>query len=197
MEQRKQARGWHQHFIGYRARINCESVPLLPAWAVRCYLDDPRKVPYLLVWQGPRDGQVKEAVRLAPFVDPHSSPAETYGLVEAKRSDASVSVLRFVWRMLPRNGGRALLLCCLYCSKPCRSLYGWEWDSCSGVSNRVRQITWRCRACAGLRYASEGGALCPPKEFAVFGNYSRPDPWLPWVFSNVDHAIRWLGETRA
>ena len=53
------------------------------------------------------------------------------------------------------------------------------------------------RACAGLRYTSEGGALRPPKEFAVFGNYERPEPWLPWVFTNLDNAIRWLREAAA
>ena len=38
-------------------RVNCEYVPLLPAWAVGLFMDDPRKTPYLLVWRddkGPR-----------------------------------------------------------------------------------------------------------------------------------------------
>jgi hypothetical protein len=29
-------------------RVNCESVPMLPAWAVREVWDDPRHIPYLL-----------------------------------------------------------------------------------------------------------------------------------------------------
>ena len=38
VEQVKRARGWHQRYIG--ARVNCESVPRLPAGAV--VLEDPR-----------------------------------------------------------------------------------------------------------------------------------------------------------
>ncbi len=52
-------------FAGFRANI--ESVPMLPAWAVRQYLDDPRSRPYLLVWNS-LDGETEEAVRLAQYV---------------------------------------------------------------------------------------------------------------------------------
>ena len=62
VEQRKQARGWHQRFIGPRA--NCESVPCLPAAAVAWVLDDPRQVPYLMVWKDSRSDGVIEAVRV-------------------------------------------------------------------------------------------------------------------------------------
>jgi hypothetical protein len=34
--------------------------------------------------------------------------ARLVGHVELKRADESITVLRIVWRMLPRNGGRAL-----------------------------------------------------------------------------------------
>ena len=34
MEQRKQGRGWNGHFLGYWARLNCESMPVIPAWLV-------------------------------------------------------------------------------------------------------------------------------------------------------------------
>jgi len=64
MEQSKQARGWHQHFIGSWARLNCENMPVIPAWLVRSNLNDPRRIPYLLVWKEEPDGQIKEAVRL-------------------------------------------------------------------------------------------------------------------------------------
>ena len=40
VEQEKRARGWHQRYLG--ARVNCESVPRLPAGAVAWVLDDPR-----------------------------------------------------------------------------------------------------------------------------------------------------------
>src|SRR5215470_13703362 len=43
----------------------CEQVPMLPAWAVRMVWDDPRRIPYLLVWKSRHDGSVKDAVRVA------------------------------------------------------------------------------------------------------------------------------------
>ncbi len=90
MEQRrKQARGWHQHFIGSWARLNCENMPVIPAWLVRSNLNDPRRIPYLLVWKDERhDGEIKEAVRLARYVEPSNSRvADNY--VELKRADGS------------------------------------------------------------------------------------------------------------
>jgi hypothetical protein len=196
VEQRKQGRGWHQQFIGSWARLNCENMPVIPAWLVRRCLDDPRRIPYLLVWKSERDGEIKEAVRLARYVDPHD-PNATNNHVELKRTDGSVSVLRFVWRALPRNGARALLLVCSYCNKPRRHAYGWEWDSFSGWSNRVRSISWRCRSCARLRYSSEGGYLRPTGlgrlgqlgvRLRAFGNLPRPESWLPSVFTSPEEA---------
>jgi hypothetical protein len=140
VEQRKQGRGSHQHFTGSWARLNCENMPVIPAWLVRINLNDPRRISYLLVWKDARDGQIKEAVRLARYVDPHDSRAES-NHVELKRPDGSTTILRVVWRMLPRNGGRALFLLCPYCDTPRRHVYGWEWDSFSGWSNRVRTIS--------------------------------------------------------
>jgi hypothetical protein len=104
--------------------------------------------------------------------------------------------LRLVWQMLPRNGGRALLLVCSYCNTPRRHVYGWEWDSISGWSNRVRSVSWRCRSCARLRYSSEGGYLCPGVMFRAFGNLPRPESWLPYVFTSIDdprldEIVRW------
>jgi hypothetical protein len=155
---------------------------------VRSNLNDPRKIPYLLIWKDERhDGKIKEAVRLARYVDPHD-PRATYNRVDLKRTDGSLTVLHFVWRKLPRNGGRALLLICSYCYTPCRYVYGWEWDSSSGWSNRVRRISWRCRSCARLRYSSEGGYLRPRTMFRVFGNLPRPDLWLPYVFTSPQEA---------
>ncbi len=102
------------------------------------------------------------------------------------KHDGSATVLRIVWRMLPRNGGRALLLVCSYCNTPRRHVYGWEWDSFSGWSNRVKQISWRCCSCARLRYSSEGGYLRPGVMFRAFGNLPCPDLWLPYVFTSID-----------
>src|SRR5713226_5326041 len=132
-------------------------MPVIPAWLARSNLDDPRRIPYLLVWKDDRhDGKIMEAVRLAHFI---ACGREGNDCVELKRTDGNTTILRIVWRMLPRNGGRALLLRCPYCDTPRRHVYGWEWDSFSGWSNRVRNVSWRCRSCARLRYSSEGRAL--------------------------------------
>jgi hypothetical protein len=180
VEQRKQARGRHQHFIGSWARLNCENMPVIPAWLVRRCLDDPRRIPYLLVWKREHlDGKIMEVVRLARY-----KRDDNY--VEIKRTNESTTVLRIVWRTLPRNGGRALLLHCFICNTPRRHVYGWEWDSFSGWSNRVRNVSWRCRSCARLRYSSEGGYLYPGKLFRALGNLPRPEPWLPYVFTSID-----------
>ena len=166
-------------------------MPVIHASLVRANLDDPRRIPYLLVWKDERDGEIKEAVRLARFVgtfDDH---------VELKRTDGSTTVLRIVWRTLPRNGGRALFLFCPYCETPRRHVYGWEWDSVSGWSNRVRSVSWRCRSCARLRYSSEGGYLRPTGlgrlgqlgvMLAAYGNLLRPESWLPYVFTSPEEA---------
>ena len=195
MEQRKQARGSHQHFLGFRARLNCETIPVIPAWLVRSNLDDPRRIPYLLVWKDEREGEIKEAVRLARYVDPHDPQALHY-YVELKRPNWGASVLRMVWRNLPRNGGRALFLECPNCKIPRRFVYAWEWDDFSGWSNRVRRIGWLCRSCARLRYSSEGGYLRPSVRFRAFGNLPRPEMWLPYVFTSPDTATKFVGASR-
>jgi len=163
-------------------------MPVIPAWLVRSNLNDPRRIPYLLVWKDERhDGEIKEAVRLARYVESSNSRV-TDDYVELKRTKGSATVLRIVWRMLPRNGGRALLLVCPYCNTPRRHVYGWKWDSVSGWSNRVRSVSWRCRSCARLRYSSEGGHLCPGIMWRALGNVRRPEAWLPLVFTSPEEA---------
>jgi hypothetical protein len=161
---------------------------VIPAWLIRNNLDDPRRIPYLLVWKDDiHGGKIKEVVRLAGYVGPSKSRV-TNNYVELKRGDGSLTVLGFIWRKLPRNGGRALLLVCSCCNRPRRHVYGWEWDSFAGWSNRVRRIGWRCRSCACLRYSSEGGYLCPGVMFRGIGSLPRPEPWLPLVFSSPSEA---------
>jgi len=167
-------------------------MPVIPAWLVRSNLNDPRRIPYLLVWKDERhDGRIMEAVRLTCHAEGYS------GYVQLKRADASTTVLGVVWRALPRNGGRALLVFCPYCQTPRRFFYGWEWDSFSGWSNRVRSISWRCRSCAQLRYSSEGGYLRPAHLgrlgevgawLRTLGNLPRPKSWLPYVFTSPEEA---------
>jgi len=60
----KQGRGWHQHFLGFRPRLNWEYIPVIPAWIVRANFEDPRKIPYPVIrligtWDVRR--QVREA----------------------------------------------------------------------------------------------------------------------------------------
>jgi hypothetical protein len=186
-------------------RVNCEYVPFLPASVVALFLNDPRKIPYLLVWKGekwprgsacPRtyDGEVNEVVRLSRYHDPQdASAAENY--VKLKRMDGDYSVLRIVWRMLPRNGARALFLFCPYCQHFCRAVYGWQVDHWGRYTSSARLCPWRCRACAGLRYASEGGALVLRSRWSYFRMIEqryggcrspRPEPWYPYVFTSVD-----------
>ena len=185
-------------------RVNCEYAPILPASIVALFLKDPRKIPYLLVWKAnkwprgsacPRtyDGEVKEAVRLSRYHDPHdASAADNY--VKLKRTDGDYSVLRIIWRLLLRNGARAPFLFCPYCQHMCRSVYGWQVDHWGRYTNSARTCSWRCRACASLRYASEGSALvsrggpisrllrmpCPDPR------HPRPEPWYPYVFTSVN-----------
>lgn len=161
-------------------------MPLLPAWAVRRVLHDPRRIPYLLIWKSPSDGEVKEAVRVFNLgKTPYLPEADS---IEVKRTDGSVVHLRVFKRSLPRNGGKYLLLACSSCCSLRRALYGWE----SGGQYTSSALTsqWQCRTCAGLRYGSEGGALafrsrCAMlRPLAALWTSQRPDPWHPLVFTS-------------
>jgi hypothetical protein len=170
----KQVRGWHEYFRGFR--VNCESIPRLPAWTVRWALDDPRQLPYLLVWQWMDAGPIKEALRV--------SRASLVKGVLLKRVDGSSQIVGIARRPLPQNGGSAFFLICPSCRVPRRYLYGW-----SVSLRRVVQSLWKCRACAGLRYRSEGTYISP--WLRHLGGYPRTPPWDPWAFS---HPLR-LAET--
>jgi hypothetical protein len=169
----------------YGRRVNCENVPLLPAWAVRWVLSDPRMIPYLLLWQSPWDGEVKEAVRVAAYSEP--GPCDWTGWVEIKRANGTHTLVRTVQRPLPRRAGKALLMICPYCHSARRALYGWQLNLMRARSFFGGQ--WQCRACAGLRYASEGGALLIRSRGIIgrllgVGRSDRPEPWFPYVFTD-------------
>ena len=51
---------------------------------------------------------------------------ELDGYAELKRTDGSTTVLRVVWRTLPRNGGAGFLLLCPHCDTPRHCVYGWD-----------------------------------------------------------------------
>jgi hypothetical protein len=170
-------------------RINCEQVPLLPAWVVAQVLDDPKKIRYLLVWKSRSDNTVQEAV--------HIAPCSEIGVVEIRRQDGATNLIRTASRPLPRNGGSARLLICPRCEIPRRGLYGWEPGgrfTSSAVSSN-----WGCRACNKLRYVSEGGALALRGRGAIaqmfeasFGRSrsNRPEPWYPDVFASPEEAAQ-------
>jgi len=174
------------------ARVNCEQVPCLPAGAVAWVLNDPRQVPYLMVWRDDREAVI-EVIRMAA----HSEPGtlDWGGWVSIKRADGSRSLVRTIERPMPRNGGKDRLLICPNCQGLRRALYAWR-------LNPFKQCTvfisnWQCRSCARLRYASEGGALLYRprttigKSFAQidgFVRHPRPNPLYPYVFANPCNA---------
>src|SRR5260370_3912785 len=80
-------------FYGYR--INCEQVPMLGACTVRAILDDPRMIPYLVIWKSRKGNEVKQAVRLARSV-PRTNLSEVES-VDIKWPDGSTVRVYLVW----------------------------------------------------------------------------------------------------
>jgi len=97
-------RDYQGRFYGFR--VNCENMPILPAWAVRQVWDDQRRIPYLMLWVSDRDGLVKEVVRVSRRSAPEWAPAQS-DWIELKRTDGSDVRIYPAWQMLPRRGGRA------------------------------------------------------------------------------------------
>jgi hypothetical protein len=163
---------------------------MLPAWSVQRVWDDPRRIPYLLIWKGRHDGEVKEAVRVARFV-PQTGLGEADSL-RIKRTDGSNVPIYLAWRRQP-HGGQSLLLRCWRCQRLCRALYGFKVGNDGRYYKAVR-ADWECRECAELRYSSEGSGLvlrggpisrllrhpCPDLSSP------RPESWLPYVFTSID-----------
>jgi hypothetical protein len=189
----KSLRRWGGRFVAFR--IDCERVPQLPAWAVRWVWEDPRRIPYLLLWKHPRDGVIKDAVRIARPI-PRTNLPEADS-VEIKRADGSTVPIYLAWRRQP-HGGRCLLLRCWQCQRPSRALYGWRVGN-DGRYYRAELADWQCRRCAGLSYASEGDALLYHRSSVVSRIFrlpyaavssSRPEVWLPYVFSSPEDAAQ-------
>lgn len=178
----------------YGRRVNCEQVPMLPAWAAARMLDDPRRIPYLLVWKSPWNGTVQEAVRIAPHNEIEGlGRLDWRDAVEIKRHNETRNFIRSLLRPLPRNGGRVRLLICPYCQVPRRGLYGWEPGG--QYTHSAVPSDWACRKCSMLRYASEGGALVHRSRGTLFRMIEaaygpcrspRPELWLPYVFTSPE-----------
>lgn len=170
---------------------------MLPAWVVRTVLDDPRDIPYLLVWKSYDDGKIKDAVRINRAVPATQLPEDDS--VDVKRSDGTLERIFLRWRNLPRNGGRTLSLRCWRCQKTSRALYGWRVGS-DGRFYVAQRADWMCRVCAELSYSSEGGALLHRgwlnRLFQSLGDSDRdprPVPLYPMMFSSLDQAVERLG----
>ena len=194
---RKQSRGWGQRFIG--PRVNCEYVPCLPARALAWVLDDPRQVPYLMIWRDEGSDESIETVRVAAYKQSGAWETDWAGCVEIKRTNGNRSWIRTIERTMPRNGGKARLVMCPRCQRPRRALYSWRLNPFK--PNAVFVSAWQCRSCAQLRYASEGGALGFHPRSAlgrsietIEGPYThpRPEPCYPCVFSNPVDAQAFL-----
>jgi hypothetical protein len=176
---------WKGRFVG--RRVNCARVPLLPASLASRVLDDPRGIPYLFVWRSPDDGTVREAVRVVTYSEPSDPyPLDWTGWIEIKRPDGTHTLVRTILRQLPRNGGKAGFLVCPLCEAPSRALYGWRVGG--QFTNSTQRSAWGCRACQGLRYSSEGGALVFRGRglLALLGpsRADRPQSWYPHVVAN-------------
>jgi hypothetical protein len=192
-----QAQRHEGRFFG--RRVNCEQVPLLPAWAVAQVFDNPRGSPYLLVWKD-STGTIWECVHITPHdcdVPIVTNELRFWGErdveageVEIQRDDGTTDIIRTLLRALPRNGGSVRLLICPDCLTPRRGLYGWEPDEDGRFNTSVARSTWRCRACHKLRYASEGGALVLRSRMFGRSRCARPDPWYPIVFTSREEAAQ-------
>jgi hypothetical protein len=165
-------------FDGYR--VNREYVPCLPARIVSQCLSDPRRVPYLLLWRGRHWGVLQEVVRLASSY-PTVSDWLSSGWVEVKRPDGSKVSIR-----LTQIAYQSMLIC-NFCQKPRWALYGWQINE---VVRSLSPAAWPCRVCAGLSYASEGGALVirhllpQLKPFSHLLRRPNPGRWEPLVFAS-------------
>jgi hypothetical protein len=156
-------------------------------------LDDPRNVPYLMIWMDQDSERILEAVRVAPFTE-MDEEIPWARCVEIKRADGETNRVLTIERPLPRNGGKARLVICPRCPRPRRALYPWRLDP----SRRRAVFTsgWQCRSCAQLRYTSEGGALIfrPRKDFGrlikvVEGpKKDHLECWYPYVFADPRNA---------
>jgi hypothetical protein len=166
---------------------------MLPAAILRRVLDDPRKIPYLLVWNQASSATAQDAVRIARYSEPDTPDYkfDWTGWLEVKRTTGARRLLHMIERPMPRNRGKSNFVICPECYKPRHALYGWELNRTKTHAALVAD--WQCRICAGLRYASEGGALQTRfrgrlgRQFGV-GRLDRPAPWYPEVFLSVADA---------
>jgi hypothetical protein len=164
---RMQPRGSDGRFLG--ERVNVEGTWRLPVFPARWALQDPRKWPYLVVWQDDECGAL--AMKVSP-----SPPLAVRCTLAGYHEDFT---LRLLTRPIP--GGRdSLLWLCPVCARPRRYLYP------ARVTGRgcVRLAPPACTRCAGLRWVSQGRYI-PRRGGERWGGYwidddgyRRCDPWM-------------------
>ena len=188
-DQHKRACDRGGRFLG--PRVNCENVPCLPAALLSWVLDDPRQLPYLLIWKEEGSGNLVEAARVASCNEPFSWETNRADWVDIQRANGSQVWILTIERQMPRNRGKFRLVLCPSCQQPRRALFPWQLNP--ERPHAVFNSIWQCRSCAQLRYASEGGALMfhPRTDLerqieAVEGVSwnPRPEPWYPYVFAD-------------
>jgi len=88
-------------------------MPVVPAWIVRRNVGDPAK--FRTCWCGNGENYGSRAATTLCRVG-----YERNDYVELKRAHGTITKLRVIWQMLPRNVGRALSLLCPHCETPRR-----------------------------------------------------------------------------
>ena len=161
MEHNRNAFRYQGRFIGER-RVNCESIPRLPAILIRRLLDNPQYLPCCLEWHWLSGCEVEEGIKVE-HIDCRNS-------IRMTRNSGATQIVRIGWMPLPRYGGFGLMFACHFCEGWRRFLYGW-----TKSGNEVKRASWRCRTCAELRYASEG--MWIPHGW----RYPRTPPWEPSI----------------
>lgn len=164
----------------FALRVNCEQVPSLPAWAIRMVLDDPRSLAQLFIWKWPWDGKIEDVILVKRVVSPTCFP--DVEALELRRSARNITGVHVFRRPMPRNGGYDIFMECPDCRSLKRALY--SWTAGGAITRSAFQSEWRCRTCARLSYASEGGAPLARSRGIVgkiFGiaRAPRPKSWLP------------------
>src|ERR1035437_932400 len=112
-EQHERARNWGGRFLG--PRVNCENVPCLPVALLSWVLDDPRQLPYLLIWKEEGSDKLREAARVASCNEPYSWKTNRADWVDIKRANGSQVWILTIERQMPRNRGKSRVVLCPSC----------------------------------------------------------------------------------
>jgi hypothetical protein len=178
-------------------RVNVESVWRLPVFPARWALQDPRRRPYLVAWQGEDEERLSLAMKVSP-APPLAVQCELASCPER-------ITLRLIARPMP-GGRESLLWVCPICARPRRYLYPVRITG----RRRIRLALPSCPRCAGLRWRSQGQYISTRRGFGRTGGswydedgYRRLDPLLrhprdpvavcdPRLFRPI--GMRWPGD---